>query len=154
MRHTRTTQLSILILTATVLAVAPGAVQARSRCLTAEVPLPVVLPDGSVHDSGALRLCVSGRLNPVSDFHKIHFEGNAIGEYAGRTIPSEAPLGRPYLIFRGTTVMLTEQAKLDHLIAQGEARWEQNRLHEVQDEFAAAQRATEDPVVMVAAASR
>jgi hypothetical protein len=172
----RSTQLSILILTAALLAVAPGAAHAESRCLTAEVPMPVVLPDGSVHDSGAVRLCVTGRLNPVADFHKIQFEGRAIGEYAGRKIDSEAPLGRPYMIFhrsangeliligyarpprsqgeRGITVMLTEQVRLDLLIAEGEARWEQNRLRALQDEFAVAQREAEDPVVMVAAASR
>ena len=164
---TRTVFPRLLLALATILVAASGATLA-GNCLTAQVPFPVVLPDGSVHEAGQLELCVERRLNPVIDIHEIAVGGNNVGLYHGRAISSESSSMRPYLIFhrsaagelilvgyarppkrkgmQGTTVLMAEQKQLDVLIAEGEHR---ALTQDIALTAGAPQH--EDPVVLVAA---
>lgn len=60
------------------------------RCSTAWVPHPIVLPDGAVHDPGALRLCLKS-LDPVTGYYEISINGRALGRWPSRIGASEGP---------------------------------------------------------------
>lgn len=81
-----------------------GAVSAADvgRCATAWVPHPIVLPDGSVHDPGALRLCLKA-LDPVSGYYEISINGRAFGRWPSRIGASEGPAeANPVAVFQWT----------------------------------------------------
>jgi len=63
------------------------------------VPVAFTLPDGSVHEPARVRLCVSRRLNPVTDLCAVRVDGVAVGMFPGRRIPVEESDGPPYLTF-------------------------------------------------------
>jgi hypothetical protein len=67
-----------LLLAGTALAASPG------RCVTAAVPWPFVLPDGSVHPAGTLTLCLSRVHDPVTGLHELRVGRHPIGLYLSR----------------------------------------------------------------------
>lgn len=72
----------------------------RGRCATVETPWPIVLPDGTVHDSAALKVCVHHHMNPTTALHEIRVDGMAIGLFASRKGTSEGRSGdHPVVVF-------------------------------------------------------
>jgi len=57
---------------------------ALSSCYRAAIPAPIVLPDGSMHPEGELRICTTRRLSPVESLHVMYVGGGAIGAFRGR----------------------------------------------------------------------
>jgi hypothetical protein len=101
-------------------------------CVRAETPGPIVLPDGSTHDAGSIRLCLHQRHSPVAGLHRAYVNGYAVGMFVSRRSESEGlrtlwrcnptrtplvialvcgafPEGRPYMMFHrdesGTMVL-------------------------------------------------
>ena len=91
----------LAIVAGIVLALAGTAAMASERggCVVAEVPAPVVLPDGSVHPPGSLRLCFESRLNPSAEFHEVSTGGGPQGRFAGRRARAELDVDRPFVVF-------------------------------------------------------
>lgn len=58
-------------------------------CYTAVVPSTVVLPDGSVHPPGSLRICNRVMLSPVAGLHDIYVNGQPVGKFRSRLGRSE-----------------------------------------------------------------
>jgi hypothetical protein len=80
---------SVLVVLATALAVlvtspAPIA-QQRGRCAVTELPGHLVLPDGTVHDSGELKICFEDWHNPSSGRHVILLDGKKWGYLLSRS---------------------------------------------------------------------
>jgi len=72
------------------------------RCATAWVPHPIVLPDGSVHEPGALRLCLKS-VDPISGYYEISINGAALGRWPSRIGESEGPASaHPVAVFKWT----------------------------------------------------
>jgi hypothetical protein len=71
------------------------------RCVTADIPSDIVLPDGSLHAAGPLRICLSVDYNPVSGLHKTYVDGKLQGLFVSRRIESEDVDSRqdPYIQF-------------------------------------------------------
>ena len=67
------------------LALAAGAAEAEESgsCYGAMTPASIVLPDGSVHAQGELRVCMTRRLSPVEWINVISVNGDAIGAFRG-----------------------------------------------------------------------
>ena len=61
----RTTRNLFVILAATVALSAP-ALAATDACVSANVPGPIVLPDGTFYPAGQIRICLTERLSPVA----------------------------------------------------------------------------------------
>ena len=79
---------------------ASGAAWAQGRCVTAEIPATFVLPDGSVHDAGKLKLCVERVHSPVAVLHRIYVEDAAVALFQSRTGQGESvSKGRPFVLF-------------------------------------------------------
>ena len=71
------------------------------RCYTADVASTVVLPDGSSHAPGSLRLCELRTLTPVSSLHSIQIDGRPIGMFISRSQPTERSGGQQaFIAFR------------------------------------------------------
>ncbi|MDX1389313.1 MAG: hypothetical protein R3344_08985, partial [Acidobacteriota bacterium] len=59
-----------------------------------------VLPDGSVHDPGSLKLCLERVFSPVAAHHRVYVEGRAIHMVQSRVGHSESPSGdQPFFLF-------------------------------------------------------
>jgi len=88
----------------TVVALAPSLVwsQDLGRCARVEVPWPIVLPDGSAHEAGSLKLCLQQMWTPVAGLHEIRVNGTAIGLFMSRVGRSEGPAAAraPIVVFR------------------------------------------------------
>jgi hypothetical protein len=69
-------------------------------CVKAYIDEPIILPDGSLHPPGVLKICVRQH-SPSAGMHKTSVDGRAIGEfqslYRPTRRPSEDP--RPVLVF-------------------------------------------------------
>jgi len=98
---TRTTKIKGLILAgALVLAGTITSAQGRG-CYTAEIPGAVVLPDGSRHEAGALRICTGRTLSPVSTLNRIFVGGKPTGMFRStpRAIEEHVSEGAAQFIF-------------------------------------------------------
>jgi hypothetical protein len=74
---------------------------AAGRCISVDVPQPVVMPDQSVHEGGALRLCLAREYSPVASIHKTYINGLPTGMLTSRDGRSEGPAEpEPYVLFR------------------------------------------------------
>lgn len=74
------------------------------RCATVELPRPVILPDGSLHDATTLRICHRSRLSPVAGVHEISVDGMQQGMAQSYVGSSEGPAERhPVVVFQPTT---------------------------------------------------
>jgi hypothetical protein len=73
-------------------------------CVRAELPWPVVLPDGSRHPAGRLRICHGGAFTPVSAVHRTYVGGTYVGTFLSRRVESEGPVAaadrEPFMLFR------------------------------------------------------
>lgn len=97
-------RLGRILVMASALALAAGGNTGAStgrRCVIAWVPSNVVLPDGSVHSPGLLRLCNTHVLSPASTLHELTMDGAPVGLLAGRAYRTEGggPLERPVIFF-------------------------------------------------------
>lgn len=72
-----------------VLLFAATTANAGGRCFHAEIPQTMVLPDGSVHDPGILRLCLEQKISPVSTLHRGDVEGRPVGMLSSAPRPIE-----------------------------------------------------------------
>lgn len=77
------------------------------RCLSAEIPSPVIMPDGAVFDAGKLKICNRIAYSPVSGLEEISINGRSLGMYVSRSSESPRPKriagerrdDRPVLVF-------------------------------------------------------
>jgi hypothetical protein len=58
--------------------------------VTANVPGPIVLPDGTSHPAGSICLCLTERLSPVAGLHETIVDGHPVGMFLSRYGPIEA----------------------------------------------------------------
>ena len=86
-----------------VVAIAPSLAwsQDRGQCARIEAPWPIVLPDGSAHEAGSLKLCLQQMWTPASGLHEIRVNGRSIGLFMSRVGTSEEPVeGVPVVVFQ------------------------------------------------------
>jgi len=96
----RIAAITLLVLMMVLLGAQASRVQAGS-CIVAKVPTEFTLPDNSSHPAGTLRLCLQGRLNPVTELQEISVMGKTAGLFQGTTFHSEEKKIRgPLLYFR------------------------------------------------------
>ena len=74
----------------------------KGKCLRADVPAPVVFPDGTVHPAGPLTLCVAN-YSPVASYHKVEVNGMPLGLlFSQRRVAEAQPGTEPVVLFRKT----------------------------------------------------
>lgn len=77
--------------------------QPKGRCANVVTPWPVVLPDGSAHESDSLQLCLMLKLNPVTGIHELRVDGMSRGMVRSRIGVSEGRTADdPIVVFRRT----------------------------------------------------
>lgn len=77
--------------------------QDRGACVTANVPEPFVLPDGTLHAPGRITVCTQQVLNPVTGLHRMQVGDGACVMAMSRRSHAEARGDtRPVLLFRRT----------------------------------------------------
>ncbi|ANM29769.1 hypothetical protein ABI59_09550 [Acidobacteria bacterium Mor1] len=74
----------LLFVAVVVLAVSGSAVAALDGCFSAQVEAPFVLPDGSGHAPGELRVCMVDYANPATGLYVISVDGAPVGRYRAR----------------------------------------------------------------------
>jgi hypothetical protein len=67
----------------------PVGAGSRGECITLEVEAPILLPDGAVHPPGALKLCHSKAVSPVSSLHNTYVNGHPVAMLASHKTSSE-----------------------------------------------------------------
>ena len=73
----------------------------RGQCALIEAPFPMILPDGSTHEAGSLKLCLQQMWTPASGMHEIVVNGKSIGVFMSRVGTSEEPAeGMPVVVFQ------------------------------------------------------
>jgi hypothetical protein len=65
------------VVAAAALAANPAQAQRLGQCVRVELNAPVMLPDGSIHETGLLRLCLDRKMNPAAGIHEIELDGVA-----------------------------------------------------------------------------
>jgi hypothetical protein len=89
-----------LALPALLLAAGTVGAQSVGDCLAVEVPQPMVLPDGSSHPAGSLRICLSAAFSPVEGLHEIRVDGAPLGLHRSRRARGEGQPGPyPWVLF-------------------------------------------------------
>ena len=82
--------LTIVAIVVAVLVASPALIaQQRGRCAVTELPGQLVLPDGTVHDSGEVKICFDGWHNPSSGRHVIFVDGRKWGYLLSRSGESD-----------------------------------------------------------------
>ena len=77
-----------------------AALAAQNICVSAEVPGPILLPDGSWHPAGVLTLCLRGDYTPVAAFHEIYVNHMPVGLFLSHQGCSEGPAeAEPFMMF-------------------------------------------------------
>ncbi len=87
----------------TLVALAPALAwsQDRGQCARIELPWPIVLPDGSAHEAGSVKLCLQQMWTPASGLHEIRVNGTSIGLFMSSVGKSEGPVERvPVVVFQ------------------------------------------------------
>ena len=78
-----------------------------AHCVALDVPAPFVLPDGTAHPAGELRICLSRNLNPVTGVHRIYLDGMPVGFILSRIVKPEIPRNSsPSALFLGASGQL------------------------------------------------
>ena len=100
-RSTAIRVVSGMVVVVALLMVGQGsALASRGRCVSAEIPAPIILPDGSEHPAGQLKLCVRHHSSPVTSLHETYIGGSPVGLHASRRGYSEGPAtSEPFLTF-------------------------------------------------------
>ena len=99
-RNSRRVTLGLVLLGALMLPATATTAQARS-CYTAEIPGTIVLPDGSDHAPGILRLCTDQAISPVSILHSSFVRGRPVGMFLSvpRVIEHRVEAGTAQSVF-------------------------------------------------------
>lgn len=79
-----------LVLAAALIACAGPASAAPDDCVSANVPGPIVLPDGTFHPSGRIRVCLTEQISPVAGLHEASVAGLPVGMFLSRVSRMEA----------------------------------------------------------------
>jgi hypothetical protein len=114
---------SLLLLIAALAPPSSASPHQERRCISADVDSPIVLPDGSRHPAGSVKICMSRAHSPVASFHETRVNGSQIGMYPSRTFlneEAEAGTRDPYMVFR--------RDPHGHLVLQGYAVPEGQRM--------------------------
>jgi len=84
-----------LLLTATV-------ANAGGRCYTAQIPQTMVLPDGSTHAPGVLRICKEKTISPASSLHTSDVAGRPVGMFLSvpRDVEMSVEEGKALFVFK------------------------------------------------------
>jgi len=81
----------------------PAWAGSRGTCITLEVEAPILLPDGTAHPAGALTLCHSREISPVSPLHNTYVDGHPVAMLASRKTRSEGgETIEPHALFNRT----------------------------------------------------
>ena len=86
-----------------ILVLVAGSVSAETgRCYSADIPAAMVLPDGSVHGAGELRICYQKKFTPVSGLHRTYVDGRVIGVFMSLSqAPEEGGNNQyPFFVFQ------------------------------------------------------
>jgi hypothetical protein len=74
--------------------------QQGGQCLIARIPAPFILPDGSTHEAGEIRICMNQEYAPVTALHRVYANGMPVGLFVSWKRPSEArDLSEPHVLF-------------------------------------------------------
>lgn len=100
-RSTTSRLISGTLVVAALLFLSQGsALASRGRCVSADIPAPMILPDGSEHPAGELKLCVRYHHSPVTSLHETYVAGSPVGLHSSRRGVSEGPAtSEPFLTF-------------------------------------------------------
>jgi len=83
--------------------IASGSAMAQGfgRCVVADVPSAVVLPDDTVHAAGSLKVCFDKLYSPVAGLHVTYVDGRSVGMFVSRLDESEGlgGLQQPFFVF-------------------------------------------------------
>ncbi len=91
---------TVVALAMTAFALSPVWSESPGRCARVEVPWPVTLPDGSVHDARSLQLCLQQMWTNKSGLHEIRVNGASRGLFMSRAGKSEGPIEElPVVVF-------------------------------------------------------
>ena len=90
-RHSKALVIGGFVLVTLFAVTAPAIASGGSNCTTASIAEPFVLPDGTQHEAGQLKLCVEGRHSPIAHKHTTYVDGMVVGLHIGRTGTSEGP---------------------------------------------------------------
>jgi hypothetical protein len=83
--------LAVLAIALAILAASPTLfAQQRGRCAVTELPGHLVLPDGSIHEAGELKICFLDWHNPSAGRHLILVDGKKWGYLLSRSGQSDA----------------------------------------------------------------
>jgi hypothetical protein len=83
-----------------VVAPTSAAEAAAGICVRVEVDGPMLLPDGSHHEAGTLRICERRTFTPVASLHAMYVEGAPVAMLMSRKQTSEAAdYGSPTILF-------------------------------------------------------
>jgi len=115
---------TVLIVTVCLLVASTGlSAGGNGRCATAHVPQAMILPDGSTHAAGTLRVCTDSDYSPVSSLHTLYIDGQPVGMFLSHRSLSEGLSDREqpfFLFYRGED---------GSLVFHGHAWPEQGRMH-------------------------
>ena len=88
----RTRQRTLLVLATIIILLACVAnAGERRHCLRAEIDENFMLPNGSVHPPGELKLCLIRSMSPVSGAHGTHVNGHSVGYFLSVKMKLAAP---------------------------------------------------------------
>jgi hypothetical protein len=91
---------NLFVIFATTVALAAPAAAALDACVSANVPGPIVLPDGTFYPAGPIRICLTERLSPVAGLHETSVGGLPVGMFLSRSKRVEAsPSSQPKPLF-------------------------------------------------------
>jgi hypothetical protein len=79
-----------VVLAAAAAAFTGSASVASDSCASANVPGPIVLPDGTAYAAGRIRVCLTERLSPVAGLHETSVAGLPVGMFLSRLVRVEA----------------------------------------------------------------
>ena len=79
-RH-RNRQRTLLVLATIILLTCVAHAGERRHCLRAEIDENFMLPNGSVHPPGELKVCLIRSMSPVSGAHGTHVDGHPVGYF-------------------------------------------------------------------------
>ena len=117
-RSKRNTTTFGALATLALLAVGPAPAGGANHCVRAQVPGSFVMPDGTEHEAGTLRICMNRQYSPVAGLHEMSADGGSTRMYISRMQTSEGVVddATPYVMFRrngGGSLVLTGYAVPD-----------------------------------------
>lgn len=71
----------------------------EGSCVSAEIPAPIVLPDGTTHEPATLSLCVRLAVSPVTALHSAELDGIPAAFMVSRRGEAEGRTRTPAMLF-------------------------------------------------------